>query len=191
LTFDDGPHPEHTPRLLDLLKDQRVTATFFVIGQRATRHPELVRRMAAEGHLVGNHSFSHSEPRATTARQLLDEVRQTRDLLAEVLGGPTTLFRPPRGQVTAWKLWRLWRAGQTVVLWNVDPKDFAQTSADAVRAWFRDRPLRGGDVVLMHDNHPHAAELLPDLITDARQRGLTFTTPAHWIERVPLSSSCP
>src|SRR5204863_8624195 len=60
LTFDDGPHPHHTPRLLDLLKDQRVTATFFVIGRWAARYPELVRRIAAEGHLVGNHTFSHS-----------------------------------------------------------------------------------------------------------------------------------
>ena len=103
-------------------------------------------------------------------------------LLAEVLGRRPTLFRPPKGQVTAWKLWRLWQAGQTVVLWNADPKDYAHQSVDAVRAWFRVHPLRGGDIVLMHDSQPHAAEVLPDLIGDARRRGLAFTTAADWIK---------
>jgi peptidoglycan/xylan/chitin deacetylase (PgdA/CDA1 family)/glycosyltransferase involved in cell wall biosynthesis len=182
LTFDDGPHPEHTPRLLDGLRRQGVRATFFVVGRQAERYPELVRRIAAEGHTLGHHSYSHSEPGQTSARQLLDEVRRTRDLLAGLTGTPPVLFRPPKGSLTARKLWGLWRAGQTVVLWNVDPKDYARRAAGEVRDWFRRRPLNGGDLVLMHDNHPHAAEVVPGLVEDAHGRGLTFSQLPEWTQ---------
>jgi peptidoglycan/xylan/chitin deacetylase (PgdA/CDA1 family) len=175
LTFDDGPHPEYTPQVLNVLRDQRVTATFFVIGQLAERHPDLVRRMAAEGHAVGNHSYHHGAPSRTSARQLIQEVRRTNDLVASLVGEAPDLFRPPFGKVTIWKLLRLWWAGQTIVLWNVDPKDYACQCVEEVRRWFQNRPLRGGDVVLMHDNLPHAGMVLPELIESARGRGMVFT----------------
>ncbi len=181
LTFDDGPHPEHTPRLLDVLGRHGIAATFFVVGQQAERYPELVRRLAAEGHVVGHHSYSHSEPRLTSARQLSQEVCQTRDLLARVLGQAPILFRPPHGKLTGAKLWRLWRAGQTVVLWNVDPKDYSLRSACEGRTWFLRNPIQAGDIVLMHDNHPYAAEMLPELIQETRNRRLGFATPLNWL----------
>jgi peptidoglycan-N-acetylglucosamine deacetylase len=182
LTFDDGPHPEHTPRLLDTLKGHRVPATFFVIGQQAQRHPDLVCRMAAEGHAVGHHSFTHGEPDQTSARQLVEEVRATGQLLASLLGRASTLFRPPKGKMTVGKLWRLWRARQTIVLWDADPKDYSRRFSGEVWEWFRGHPLRGGNVVLLHDNHPHAAAVLPDLVKAARQSGLRFTTIQEWLK---------
>src|SRR5262249_3985118 len=175
LTFDDGPHPEYTPRLLDALKQHDIRATFFVIGQEAEQHPDLVRRMAAEGHVIGHHSYTHSRPEETTAETLLQEVRRTQELFTRLLGRPSPLFRPPLGKVTVKKLWRLWRAGLQVVLWNLDPKDFACPSADMVRAWFQERVLRGGDLVLLHDTQPHAAVVVPDLAAAAARQGLTFT----------------
>jgi peptidoglycan/xylan/chitin deacetylase (PgdA/CDA1 family) len=181
LTFDDGPHPEHTPRLLDTLKELGVTATFFVVGQQAERYPNLVRRIAAEGHAVGHHTFYHTDLRRTSARQLAAEVRRTRDLLARLLGKAPNLFRPPHGKLTPAKLWSLWRAGQTVVLWNVDPKDYACRSADQLQAWCEAHPMQAGDLVLMHDDRPHAAMVLPGLIAVARQRGLTFSTIPDWV----------
>jgi peptidoglycan-N-acetylglucosamine deacetylase len=181
LTFDDGPHPEHTPRLLDVLARLGVRATFFVVGCRAERHPDLVRRMAVEGHEVGNHSFSHPAPGSITTGQTIAEARRTNTLLAELTGRSPALFRPPHGKVTAGVLWRLCRAGLTVVLWNVDPKDFSRETPGEVLAWFRDRPVGGGDIVLMHDNVPHAVEVLPALIEEVRTRRLDFTTPSRWI----------
>jgi peptidoglycan/xylan/chitin deacetylase (PgdA/CDA1 family) len=183
LTFDDGPHPEHTPRVLDVLKEQGVTATFFVIGERAERNGEVVRRIVDEGHALGHHSFTHSDPARTAARTLLDEVRKTRTTLAALAGVSPPLFRPPHGKLTTAKLWGLWRDGQTVVLWNVDPKDFSCRTEGELRAWFQARPLRGGDIVLMHDNHPHAAGVLAEVIGTARGAGLTFTTPLEWVRR--------
>jgi peptidoglycan/xylan/chitin deacetylase (PgdA/CDA1 family) len=180
LTFDDGPHPEHTPRLLDALGRAGVPATFFVVGQEAERYPDLVRRMVAEGHVVGHHTFTHLEPGQATARQLIAEVDRTQALLADLLGRRPTLFRPPRGKVTASLLWRLWRLGQTVVLWNVDPRDYACPSSEELAGWFRRSRLSGGDVVLMHDNRPHAAAVLADVVDAVRGCGLEFATPLQW-----------
>jgi peptidoglycan/xylan/chitin deacetylase (PgdA/CDA1 family) len=180
LTFDDGPHPEHTPRLLDVLREHKVSATFFVIGEQAAKHPELIRRIAAEGHVVGNHTFSHGEPREVSTACLLNEVRQTRALLNGLVGETSNLFRPPKGELTPTKLGGLWREHQTVVLWNRDPKDYACQSSHELRAWFRRHPLSSGDVVLMHDREPHAAVALPDVIEDAKRRGLRFATIREW-----------
>ena len=181
LTFDDGPHPKHTPALLDVLGAHEVRATFFVLGEQAARHPELVWRMAAEGHAVGHHSYAHGPPAQTSARQLAREVRRTRELLADQVGQALSLFRPPHGKLTAAKLLRLWAAGQTVVLWTVDPRDFTCADAAEVQAFFDRRPLEGGDIVLMHDTRPHALRALPRLIEQTRGRGLDFTTIARWV----------
>jgi peptidoglycan/xylan/chitin deacetylase (PgdA/CDA1 family)/glycosyltransferase involved in cell wall biosynthesis len=182
LTFDDGPHPEHTSRLLDTLKQLGARATFFIIGRNAQRYPDLLRRMAVEGHAIGNHSYSHGEPQRTSARELVEEARQTADLVAKIVGQGTRLFRPPHGKLTAAKAWRLWRTKQTIVLWNVDPKDFACKSAEELRTRFESSPLKGGDVVLLHDNHPWAAAVLPDVIAASRRRGLRFTTVTEWLQ---------
>lgn len=180
LTFDDGPHPEHTPRLLDVLKQQNVTATFFVIGEQADRHPQLVRRIAAEGHAIGHHTYRHTRPDATTARQLGAEVQQTRALLADILGAPCNLFRPPLGKLTVRKLWKLWRQRQTVVLWNRSPDDGAGLPAAELSRWFTDNPLHGGDVVLLHDDQPTTVAALPEIVATARRQGVKFVTLPEW-----------
>lgn len=174
LTFDDGPEPEHTPHLLDVLREHDVPATFFLIGERAAAHTSLVKRMAAEGHAIGHHSYLHDRPEAVSPETLADEVHRSRSVLSDVLGYRPTLFRPPYGRVSPAKLARLWCAGQCVVLWNVDSNDFSCASAGEVRALFRKQPLEAGDIVLMHDNHPYAGDFLPELIETTRASGLRF-----------------
>lgn len=180
LTFDDGPHPELTPRLLDLLAQLEVVATFFVIGSQAEKHPDLVRRIVQDGHALGNHTYSHPQRSEITARAAADEVSRCSELLAHIVGRSPALFRPPRGQVTARDLLRLWRERLTTVLWNVDPKDYKTSSADELREWFRARGLTAGDIVLLHDTHPHAIQALPDVVASARARGLQFTHADSW-----------
>lgn len=189
LTFDDGPHPEHTPRLLDALKSINARATFFVIGERVRRHPDIVRRIAAEGHAIGNHTMTHSEPATTTARQFLDEVRQTGEILADILGYNPIIVRPPKGKLTARKLSGLVLAGRTVVLWSVDPKDYATTTSDAVREFFTHRRIGAGDIILMHDIKPHAAEIMHGLDEQVRRQGLSWGIPAGWLPAKSVSPS--
>ncbi|HXU63935.1 MAG TPA: polysaccharide deacetylase family protein, partial [Polyangia bacterium] len=182
LTFDDGPHPEHTPALLDRLAAHGIRATFFVLGRNAADHPDLVRRMAAEGHDVGHHSFTHGEPAATSALELVAESRRTARMLADLLGRPPRLFRPPHGKITAGKALGLWATGQTIVLWNQDPKDFSCGSAEALRAWFTGRPFAGGDVVLLHDVHPYAGEAMDAIAAAVRGAGLGFCPVSAWFD---------
>lgn len=157
LTFDDGPHPEHTPRVLDALAAYGLRGTFFVIGAQAEQHPGLIRRIVLEGHTLGNHTWTHSEPAQTSASLFLEEIHRTGQLLEDLTGRPCRLVRPPKGKVTARKLLGLWRKQQTVALWNVDPRDYRMQAASEVTRWLDRQAWSQGDVLLLHDNRPWAA----------------------------------
>ena len=183
LTFDDGPHPEHTPRLLDRLAATRARGTFFVVGEKAQQHPNLIRRIVTDGHELGNHTFTHSEPSKTSAAHFLDETARTRRLLQDLTGRDCRLMRPPQGKLSVIKAIGLWRQGQSIVLWNVDPKDFAMPHSREMHDWLDRYQPRGGDIVLLHDNHPHAAACVERLTakTDTRPR---FVTVSQWLGRL-------
>jgi peptidoglycan-N-acetylglucosamine deacetylase len=176
LTFDDGPHPEHTPQLLDVLRREQVTATFFVIGERAAQNPELVQRIVADGHAIGHHTYYHAEPKTTPAGQLVSEVERTGDILHRTIGFSPNLFRPPNGKLTPAKVWALWRMGMTVALWNVDPRDYTCKSADELGSRLQKYQPRGGDILLFHDDRPYAYGALPEVIARACANDLTFAT---------------
>ncbi|HEY3933863.1 MAG TPA: polysaccharide deacetylase family protein [Gemmatimonadales bacterium] len=164
LTFDDGPDPVSTPRVLDALGVAKARATFFLIGERAARHPEIVKRIADEGHAIGHHSWTHSEPATTPASVLLRETAQTRRFLEDLTGAPAPLFRPPHGKLTAGKLLGVWRQGNAIVLWNEDPKDFRMATERELAAWAAGRQWRGGEIVLLHDVHAHTAAAMPAIL---------------------------
>lgn len=180
LTFDDGPHPEVTPALLDVLARERITATFFVVGRHAERYPEIVRRLEAEGHMVGHHSYSHPDPTCTPASVMREELRRSSRVLHDILGHPVRLYRPPRGKLRALDFAAIWSLQQSIVLWNADPKDFSRTSSDVIVDWFTAHPLRGGDLVLLHDSCPHTVAAVPAIAAGARRSGLGFATLDGW-----------
>ena len=182
LTFDDGPHPERTPRILDILAHEGVHATFFVLGLHAERFPDVVKRIGAEGHTVGHHSYSH---RPQTSWAVVQEVRKSNQILKSILGQPVRFYRPPHGKLRALDFVGLWVLGQSIVLWNVDPRDFEQPSSERLTDWFKARPLRGGDVVLLHDDELHTAAALPSIIADVRRSGLQFETLSRWTRWLP------
>jgi peptidoglycan-N-acetylglucosamine deacetylase len=135
LTFDDGPNPKWTPRLLDALAERDVKATFFMLGSRAQMEPELVRRIAAEGHLIGNHSWSHPNLAMTAAGRVRDELARTSDTLEQITGGPVRYFRPPFGARRP-AVFRIAKSlGLSVVLWNAMTSDWSASSAD----WIAER----------------------------------------------------
>lgn len=181
LTFDDGPHPEITPRLLDLLSEHQLKATFFVVGRVAEQHPGLLARMVREGHDLGHHSWTHSEPASTTTATLLSEIDQTNALIWEQAGVVPMIVRPPKGQLTTGKLLSLIAHGERVVLWSVDPKDYAMTSAGPLVRWAREVNLIAGDVVLLHDAHPHCLEAIPVLAARLGALGLGSLPLRAWL----------
>ncbi|MEO8478733.1 MAG: polysaccharide deacetylase family protein [Gemmatimonadota bacterium] len=181
LTFDDGPHPEHTPRLLDALATHDITATFFVVGREAEQHPDLVRRITSEGHTLGHHSWTHSEPALTSSATLLAEVDRTVALLSSISGRVSDRFRPPKGKLSAAKLIGLMRARQRIAMWSRDPRDYAMADAGALARWVQATVPNGGDIVLLHDVHPHATNALPDLAAWREQHGITFVGLDAWL----------
>lgn len=182
LTIDDGPHPEHTPRVLDLLAAAGMKATFFVVGDSCRRYPDVVRRITAEGHELGNHTWLHGEPTRTSTETFLKEIQQTRQLLRDLTGYDCRLTRPPKGELTFGKTLGLWRQQQTIVLWNVDPKDYAMHDRNEMLRWCDAYQPNNGDIVLLHDDQPYSAIFLERLA--ARKLKQThFVTVSHWLSR--------
>jgi peptidoglycan-N-acetylglucosamine deacetylase len=150
LTFDDGPDPRSTPALLDELAALGAPATFFCLGSAAERHPELVRRMVAEGHAVGSHSYSHPDPWTLTYRSLVEDYRRGRSAVEQAAGAAVPLFRPPKGHIGFWEAAAQRRLGLRPWLWTIDAGDWRpghreSTILAAVEG------VVGGDVVLLHD----------------------------------------
>lgn len=184
LTFDDGPHPEYTPRLLDELLKFQIRATFFVVGEAVARFPDITRRIVAEGHTLAGHTYTHSEPSETSTTKLLNEVRQSLALIEDLTGQQLTLFRPPKGKLSLTKTLGLWKLKQTIVLWNCDPRDYQAVAPQGIQSWVRQYRPAGGDIVLMHDTHPHCIGAIEPLVQRIADRGFSdFITVDEWVDK--------
>jgi len=170
LTFDDGPDPVHTPPLLDLLARHGVRATFFLVGEKIEQHSALVKRIADEGHRLGNHSYSHwSFKNMTTAKKLF-EIDNTDRLLSAFDGRAHHPMRPPHGYVGADILWHFARRKRSFVYWSYDSLDYQDRPDACLIDGLRCNPPRGGDIVLMHDDTDRAraalSVMLPEWLID-------------------------
>lgn len=176
LTFDDGPDPQRTPAVLDLLARQGVRATFFVVGARAEAHPELVRRMATEGHVVGNHSYTHSWrfPLRSLGRTM-EELRRTGEVLHRITGRQPRLFRPPFGVTNPTIARAVRRLGLDPVGWSIRSLDTMGQSPERVAARIL-RRLHPGAVILLHDRCAGSERLVGLLVEGLRSRGLEPVT---------------
>ena len=166
LTFDDGPDPTHTPAILDRLREFGVTATFFVLGTRVAKYPEIVERIVAEGHAVGNHTTTHPAwGLATGVAAVTRELRGCQDAVRGVTGVSPQLVRPPLGRVPPGFLLAARRLSLEVLNWSLDSGDWRCRGADdaEVCAGETVRRLRPGDVVLLHDG-PAALAVLGQLL---------------------------
>ena len=177
LTFDDGPHPETTPRLLDILAAHDAHATFFLVGERAARFPDLVRAIADAGHALGIHGLRHEAMVLQSASRAAADLRAARRILVDTAGLPdpaaVRLFRPPYGFKTAALCRAAARLGLVTVAWSCDPRDYDLVNANALRARVAAR-LRPGDIVLLHErpDAPHTLDALPGVLADIAGRGL-------------------
>ena len=151
LTFDDGPHPVNTPKLLDALAACNAKATFFLLGDNAKAFPELVRRIVDEGHAIANHSMSHPNFRTLAPHAQLAQIDRADEVLAPHDGRQRHAFRPPRGAATlttiAASLWR----SQPLVLWNFDSLDYKLPQPELQSRLTSYQPT-SGDILLFHDD---------------------------------------
>jgi peptidoglycan/xylan/chitin deacetylase (PgdA/CDA1 family) len=176
LTFDDGPDPVSTPRFLDLLREERVWATFFLIGAELSRAPGVGADIAAAGHEVAVHGWRHRCLLVSGPRRTYDDIARTVDLVAAVTGQPPRWYRPPYGVLTTAALAATRRLDLTPVLWTAWGRDWeAGATADSIRGTVLGR-LRGGGTVLLHDSDStsapgswrHTLAALPALLDDIR-----------------------
>ncbi len=147
LTFDDGPHPEYTPRVLEVLAKYNAKATFFVVGDAAAKNPQLPPQIRAEGHALGNHSWTHDSFLELSADERQSQVRMWEDCVGTQ---PMKLFRPPYGHQTNQTRLQMWRLGYRVVGWNRDVADWNPHSVDDVANRLCEK-IKPGAIVLLHD----------------------------------------
>lgn len=177
LTFDDGPLPPYTDRILDILESYAVPATFFCCGIHVGPHSEVLVRMREQGHALGNHTWSHPFLPELSRTELAEQIDRTAEAIAEASGGGAPrLFRPPYGARTPAVTSRLTEHDATTVLWDVAPDDWALRQADAIA---RDvlADVRPGSVVLLHDgggDRSPTVAALPPIIEGLLERGYTF-----------------
>jgi len=177
LTFDDGPDARNSRRILQILQEEGVPATFFIHGSACERHPQLVQAMVAQGHEVANHGYSHLAPDETTPAGYVDDVERGQRILEATVGHAVPrVFRPPYGRLSARTFLRLWRRGYGFVLWSIDSRDSFLTEADDVVTTVLDAPVTAGSIVLLHEDYAWTVEALPALISRIRERGLAFAT---------------
>lgn len=178
LTFDDGPSPTETPRLLRVLTEENVPATFFVIGSRVAAHPEVVRATREAGFTVANHTWSHPVMTEISDRSVAIEIARTRKAIRQAGVQPVPLFRPPYGIADARVRSDIRRAGLKSVLWDVDSRDWAGGSSSAIAGRILSQLVPGRlNVVLQHDgvtNSPASVGAVRSVIERARERGFCF-----------------
>jgi peptidoglycan/xylan/chitin deacetylase (PgdA/CDA1 family) len=175
LTFDDGPDPEVTPRVLDLLDRYDAKATFFLIGRQAERRPRVSEELVARGHQLGNHSLRHRQFESLPLQEQLEEIRRTDEVLRGFDGRAEHPFRPPHGKLSLSLMLELRRDRRPPVLWSIDSQDYTQDSAHALAALRRQR-ARSGDIVLMHDDHPTVLDLLGNMLPEWSTREIVHPT---------------
>jgi peptidoglycan-N-acetylglucosamine deacetylase len=176
ITFDDGPHAENTPRLLDMLKQRGLKATFFVVGQCAAEYPDIMKRIVKEGHEVANHSWSHPQLSGMREGSVTDQLQRTHDVIEQTTGVATKLLRPPYGAFTAnQRNWASHKWGYKTILWDVDPLDWKYRNAEHVKSAI----LKGtvnGSIILAHDIHKSTIDAMPGTLDGLTARGFKFVT---------------
>lgn len=185
LTFDDGPHPIHTPQILNVLREEGMKAAFFCIGRHAEKHPELLRQMLAEGHVIGNHTYLHTHRFGLfSERKVREEMQQGKAVLKGIIGRTPRFFRPPFGVMNP-KIARAVAAERDIIIgWDLRSRDGVARSEQQILDRVMPR-LDRATLLLFHDTNPHSPEAVRKVIHRLREQGkeivsleeLTGTSP--------------
>lgn len=172
LTFDDGPHPVQTKRLLDGLKERNVKATFFLMGENIKGNEEIVKQMQEDGHLIGNHSYTHIQLTKAGEETVCDAIEHTEEIIAEITGNRPEYLRPPYGD---WNDSLECQLDLIPVFWSVDSLDWKLKNTKKIV----DKVLKktgDGDIILMHDIFPTSVDAALQIVDELQMRGYTFVT---------------
>lgn len=195
LTFDDGPRSPYTEGILDALKEEKAHAVFFVLGSQAEAHPDLLKRMVDEGHEIGNHTYSHLLSAGSDHKEMEAEITRTSDVVKAATGRPTKWFRPVGGALDYGALRAARDTGHTLVLWNVDPRDWDNSRAASISGAARivseviGRPISNGSVILLHDGGgPRGAtvQAVREIIPALKRQGYKFCTLSELYQHLGL-----
>jgi peptidoglycan-N-acetylglucosamine deacetylase len=188
LTFDDGPYPVYTPMLLDVLRDLKVPATFFLIGQDARQWPELAQRIESDGNEVADHTYSHPNLDQEDSLQVRREILQGRDVLWDLTHDPAvrTLMRPPHGRYTERTLRIAQDLGYSVVLWTDDSGDWRSVTVAQLQRHLL-KYATAPEIVLMHSGKLATIEALPYVVGKFKQAGYRFVTVGELLKMVRTS----
>lgn len=181
ITFDDGPHPQNTPRLLDMLKERNIKATFYVIGKSVEAHPQIIRRMVAEGHEIGNHTWSHPNLTKLSQSAVEQELRKCEAAIAKAAAVRPRTMRPPYGAFTqSQRVWAFDNFGYPTILWDVDPQDWKRPGVSVVANRIVSN-TQNGSIILAHDLHKTTVDSMPRALDDLLRKGYKFVTVSQLI----------
>ena len=172
ITFDDGPHPRYTPMLLEGLADRNVKATFFVIGEHAKAYPEVVQQIAEDGHLIGNHTYSHIQLQSGQLEVFKDELIRTNAVIEELVNQEVSYVRPPYG---IWDESLERELNMFPVLWTIDPMDWCTDDVNCIIEKTVSK-AKDGDIILLHDNYKTSVQAALGIIDVLQQRNFQFVT---------------
>lgn len=187
LTFDDGPHPQYTTEILDLLKKHNIKATFFVLGQLAEEYPEIIKRQAAEGHEVGNHTYSHFDITKLSKGELEEEFNKTQDIISSLTGIESKVFRPPYGLYNENVVKIINEQQSNIILWTYDQdsRDWSNPGVDKIVTTTVSN-IKNGDILLFHDYVYHetsnTVSALETIIPELINKGYNFVTVSTLME---------
>lgn len=176
LTFDDGPHPENTKTLLDILRSERVKATFFLLGENVVKYQNLLPDIVASGHEIGNHSFSHIKITGLGAKEYWDGVRKTSDLLTQYTKTRISLFRSPFGEFNLLILRYVLASKLMLVGWSLDSNDSWIKDKNKLVQYIKTKNVRSGDIILFHEDYKVTIDAIRNIIRDLKERGFNFVT---------------
>ena len=188
LTFDDGPHPRFTPKILDVLKKYDAKATFFMLGKHVKLYPEVVKRVANEGHEIGNHTFTHIDVKVNSSQKIYDEFKKTQEIVYEVTGIKPKLFRPPYGFYNSIVKNITSKEGCRIVLWstNQDSKDWSCPGVNKIVNTVV-KKTENGDIVILHDyvvGESDTVEALKTILSELKKKGFQFVTVSELLENL-------
>lgn len=181
MTFDDGPHARQTPALLDILKKRGIRATFFVVGRNAAAHPGILRRMVAEGHEIGNHSWDHARLDLLSVEEASRQIQHTNVAIETAIGDLPALVRPPYGATDpGLNRWLAEAFGLKVILWSVDSRDWKHRNGSSIQHSIMSA-TKPGAIILAHDVHATTVAAMPRVLDELRAAGYQFVTVSELI----------